>query len=140
MRNLLIAVAVLVVWTGSVSAEWKEGLWEITSKVDMPGMPKDIPATTMQQCITKKDMTPMPTNRSGGTECTRKEQKLAGDTVTYLMECKSKDGGTMESGGKMTFKGNSFEGTSVTTMTRKGQPPMKMNGKMSGKYLGPCAK
>jgi hypothetical protein len=139
-RNLLVAMAALLLVATGAWAEWKEGLWEITSKVEMAGMPKDMPAATMQQCITRKDMAPQPVSKGGDTECVRKEQKLTGDTVTYTMECRNKDGGVMESSGKMTFRGDVFDGTSVTTMTRKGRQPMKMTGKMTGKYLGPCAK
>ncbi len=137
---IVAAISAVCVWTQPASAQWKEGLWEITTKVEMPGMPKDMPATTVRQCITRKDMTPMPTSRSGDTECKRKDQKISGDTVTYAMECSSKDGSTVESAGSMTFKGDAFTGSSVTTMKAKGQQPMKMTGKMTGKYLGPCTK
>ena len=140
VRNLLVAVALLLAWTVGASAEWKEGLWEITSKVEMPGMPKDMPASTMRQCMTKKDTAPAPASKDGSTECTKKEQKISGDTVTYAMECKNKDGSIVDVKGKMTFKGSSFDGSGVTTVTQKGQQPMKITSKMSGKYIGPCTK
>jgi hypothetical protein len=132
------AVVLSLVWVMGASAEMKEGLWEITTKVEMKGMPAGMPPTTMQQCITKKDLAPQPPSKGEGTECTRKEQKITGDTVTYVMECKSKEGTVIEISGKMVYKGNTFDGASATTINRKGQPPMQMSGKMSGKYLGPC--
>lgn len=64
----------------------------------------------------------------------------SGDTVTYNMKCSMKDGTTIEMKGKSTYKGDTFEGNTETTMTAKGQPAMQMSGKMSGKYIGPCVK
>jgi hypothetical protein len=48
-----IAVYVLVaivsyVWVGTACAEWKEGLWEITTKSEMKDIPAQMPATTMR--------------------------------------------------------------------------------------------
>jgi hypothetical protein len=103
----------------------------------MKGMPMQMPATTMKQCVTKKD--PVPQKQEKGQECKMKDQKMSGDTVTYTMECKSADS-TMVTNGKMTYKENTFNGTTDTTIRAKGQPEMKMTSAMSGKYLGPCPK
>ena len=140
-RNICIALVIVIslVWITSASAEMKEGLWQITTKSEMKGMPMQMPATTMKQCMTKKDMTPKPEKQPKGQECTTKDQKVSGDTVTYTMECKNADSTTVQSG-KMTYKGDSFDGTTDTTIKTKGQPDMNMTSTMSGKYLGPCPK
>lgn len=117
----------------------KEGLWQITTKTEMKGMSMQMPATTMKQCMTKKDMTPKSEKQPKGQECITKDQKVSGDTVTYTMECKSADSTTVQNG-KMTYKGDSFDGTTDTTIKTKGQPDMKIASTMSGKYLGPCPK
>ena len=137
LRNICIALAVVIslVWITGASAEIKEGQWEITTKTEMKGM--QMPATTMKQCITNKD--PVPQKQEKGQECKMKDQKVSGDTVTYTMECKSAEG-TMVSSGKMTYKANTFNGTTDTTVKTKGQPDMKMTSTMTGKYLGPCPK
>jgi Protein of unknown function (DUF3617) len=137
--SVALAVVVSLVWIQNASAEVKEGQWEITTKVEMPGMPVAMPATTMKQCINKKDMVPKPQRQPKGQECTMKDQTVTGDTVTYTMECKSEKS-TVLTNGKMTYKGDSFEGTSDTTIQNKGQPGMKMTSTMTGKYLGPCPK
>ena len=142
VRNVVIAVAVMLglVWAAGASAEMKEGLWEITTKAEMKGMPNNqMPAMTMKQCMTKKDMTPKPANK-GEQNCKMKDQKVMGDTVTYAMECRDKDGTVTESTGKMTYKGDSFEGSNNVTMKGKQGPPMQMTSRMTGKYLGPCTK
>ena len=139
LRNICIALAIVtsLVWITGASAEIKEGQWEITTKTEMKGMPMQMPATTMKQCVTNKD--PVPQKQEKGQECKMKDQKVSGDTVTYTMECKSAEG-TIVSSGKMTYKANTFDGTTDTTVKTKGQPDMKMTSTMSGKYLGPCPK
>lgn len=141
LRNVFIALAVAItlIFAAGASAEMKEGLWEITTKAEMKGMPMQMPATTMKQCITKKDMAPKPEKQEKGQDCKMKDQKVTGDTVTYTMECKSAEG-TMTSSSKITYKGDSFDGTTNTTIKAKGQPDMLMNSKMTGKYTGPCPK
>jgi hypothetical protein len=141
VRNGFVALAIIItlVLVAGASAEMKEGLWTITTQAEMKGMPVQMPATTMKQCITKKDMVPKPEKQEKGQECKMKDQKVTGDTVTYTMECKTAEG-SMTSSGKMTYKGDSFDGTTNTTMKTKGQPDILMNSKMTGKYLGPCPK
>ncbi len=142
MKQLAVIVAVpliLFISFVSASAQMKEGLWEITTKAEMKGMPAQMPATTMKTCVSKEDMVPKPAAQGTGQECKMKEQKVVGDTVTYAMECRGKDGSTTEVNGKMTYKGNTFDGSSNTVVKTNGQT-MRMSGKMTGKYLGPCTK
>jgi hypothetical protein len=141
LRNVCVSMAIVIslVWITGASAEMKEGLWQITTKSEMKGMSMQMPATTMKQCMTKKDMAPKPEKQSTGQECAMKDQKVSGDTVTFTMECKSADSTTVQNG-KMTYKGDSFDGTTDTTIKTKGQPDMKMTSTMSGKYLGLCPK
>jgi hypothetical protein len=138
-RNVVVIVVVVLglLWARGASAEMKEGFWEITSKVEMKGMPSNMPPTIVKQCITKKDAVPQP--KAQNQECKMKDQKVSGDTVTYAMECKMKDG-TMETSGRMNFKGDRFDGSTTTTVKTKDQPAMQMSSTMSGKYLGPCPK
>ncbi len=73
----------------SASVKMKEGPWEITTKAEMKGMPVQMPATRMKQCMTKKDMAPKPQKQPKGQECTTKDQKVSDNTLTYTMNCKS---------------------------------------------------
>jgi hypothetical protein len=142
LRNVLIAVVVLLTaaWVTAGSAEVKEGLWEITTKSEIQGMSVQMPVTTTKQCFTKKDMIPKPEKQEQNQECKIKDQKVIGDTVTYALECKDKDGTIIEISGKSTYKGNVFDGTSDTKIKSKAQGTMQMTSKMSGKYVGPCPK
>ena len=60
MKKILFSFVMIVClfWTTVVFAELKEGLWEITSQVEMKGMPQSMPPTTFRQCITKGNPVP----------------------------------------------------------------------------------
>ncbi|MDX9709788.1 MAG: hypothetical protein RBT64_09555 [Trichloromonas sp.] len=38
--------------------DMQDGQWEITTRVEMPGIPVQIPPMTVSQCITQKDLIP----------------------------------------------------------------------------------
>jgi len=133
----VFAIFLSLIWVACASAEIKEGLWEMTTQVEMKGVPAQMPASTVRQCITKSDPVPKPASK--GYECKTKNYKMSGDTVTYTIECSGKDSVVLTSG-KTTYKGNIFNGTSTTNIKTKGQPKIQMTNKISGKYIGPCTK
>jgi hypothetical protein len=137
-KNLMIlAFIVSLVCATSALAEIKDGLWEITSKAEIKGMPGQMPPSMVRHCLTKSD--PVPKAMDKRMECKMKDQSINGDTVTYTMECKGKDSVVLTSG-TMTYKGNTFAGASTTNIKSKSQPQMQMSNKISGKYIGPCNK
>ncbi len=133
----VLTVLFFFLFVSGAFAEIKEGLWEITTKAEMKGVPVQMPATTVKQCITKDK--PVPKSVSDDYECKVKDYKVSGDTVTYKMECWGKEG-LMITEGKTTYKGNTFDGSSTTKIKTKGQPEMQLANKISGKYIGPCKK
>lgn len=137
MKKILIAfiLSFAMVWTINAWAGVKDGLWEITTQVQMKGMPQQMPPTTFRQCITQSD--PVVKNQDKNFECRTVSLKKAGDTVSYAVECKGSQG-TMFTEGKNTFTGSRMDGTASTSFKMKGQPAMQLNSKMSGKYIGPC--
>ena len=140
-KNIAVAltVATLLICVTLATAEIKEGLWEIQTSMEMPGMPVKIPPTTTRTCMSRNDAVPKPSAPKGQEqECKIKDQNISGNTVTYSMECKGKDGSTTEISGKMTYSGDAMEGTS--TMKMSGPVAMEMSSKMTGKYVGPCTK
>jgi hypothetical protein len=137
-NSFIIFVAFLsMLWTAIAWAQLKDGLWEMTTQVEMKGMPHAMPPTTVRQCITKSD--PVPKNQDKNYECKTTGQKISGNTVSYSVECNGKDG-FMQMTGTSTYAGSAMEGTSITKFKAKGQPEMQMAGKIKGKYIGPCPK
>lgn len=108
----------------------KEGLWQITMTLEMPGMPMQMPPQTYTHCLTKKDMVPQ--KEEPNQECRMVKRDIEGDTVTWVMECKTSEG-TAVFNGKVTYKGDSFEG--IIKMKQSG---MEMTQNLKGKWIGEC--
>ena len=108
----------------------KEGLWQITMTIEMPGMPMQMPPQTYTHCLTKKDMVPQ--KGEPNQECRMVKRDIEGDTVTWVMECKTSEG-TAVFNGKVTYKGDSFEG--IIKMKQSG---MEMTQNLKGKWIGEC--
>ena len=96
----------------------------------MPGMPGGMPPVKHTQCMTKKDIVPQ--SSQPNQECNVNKTKVSGDTVSWTIECNTQ-GGKMTGTGKITYHGNSFEGTIKTTMAN-----MEMTTHISGRRLGKC--
>lgn len=133
----VLTVFALVTMASSAVAQLKDGLWEMTTRAEMKGMTQQMPPATFRQCITKSD--PVVKNQDKSYDCKTSVLKISGNTVSYTVECKGKDG-VMVSTGKNTYTGNTMEGATTVSFTMKGQPAMQMTSKMKGKYLGPCPK
>ncbi|MGZ3604754.1 MAG: DUF3617 domain-containing protein [Thermodesulfobacteriota bacterium] len=106
----------------------EDGLWEITSTIDMPGMPSR--SFTNTSCLTKEKAVPQTTDSS----CTLKDVKTQGDTVTWTVVCKE-----ATSKGRVTYARTTMEGAFETTVKSEGQP-MTIKSIMKGKRIGPCNK
>jgi hypothetical protein len=104
----------------------EDGLWEITTTVDMPGMGSK--SYTQTTCLTKEKAVPQ-TAESG---CTVKDVKTQGNTITWTVVCKE---GT--STGKVTYLGTTMEGFTETTVKTNGNT-MTIKSTMKGKRIGPC--
>lgn len=130
--SMLACMAFLV--TNAWGLDLQDGKYEITSKVEMPGMPMQPPPVTVTQCLTQQD--PVPNQSTGGQQCKIIEMKTEGETVTWKMECSQQDQ-KMQSTGKMVYYGNRFEGTINTVMgPRSGN--MTITTVINGKRIGAC--
>ena len=137
-RMLMILVLFsFVAFSWEAFAQLKDGLWEITTQVDIKGMQQQMPPATFRQCITQSD--PVPKNQDKTVQCKTTSQKVMGNTIHYVVECKGNQG-TMISTGQSTYTGSTMSGSSQTRFIMKGQPEMQMTNRMTGKYLGACPK
>jgi hypothetical protein len=127
--SIILLTAISITFAGS-ELNMKEGLWEITTKTKIPGM--EMPPMKHTQCITKNDLVPQ--SSQPGQECKITETKVIGNTVTWTMQCKTQ-GEEMKGTGKITYSGDSFEGTIIISMP---QANMKITTHISGKRIGDC--
>lgn len=131
--TILFFVAVIF----AASNKMREGKWEVTMDMNIPGMPFAMPAVTHTQCITKKDMEDnkkMLPSAGKSENCDVKDYKVSGNTVTWKTECKD---GTKGSG-EITYKGDSYTGKmTMETIDKKGKKST-INYKIKGQRKGDC--
>ena len=53
---LLPCAAMYFVTNGHAASGMQAGMWEITTRMEMPGMPVGIPPQTIRHCYTQKDV------------------------------------------------------------------------------------
>lgn len=135
-RVLLIMVVLSLSITGKGwTADFRPGQYEITSQVQMTGMPEGaIPAQTFSNCLTEQN--PVPSMDASSSGCTIKDFQQNGNTIKWTMAC-DQQGQTMTGEGTMTFSGDTFTGTSTMTMGPQAGN-MQVVSRMTGKRTGDC--
>ena len=132
MLPLLAAVPAAL----AAPAEMQPGLWEISSKMEAPGMPK-MPPQVMRHCYTKKDLedTQRTVPQGNDKNCQVKDYKLQGNTATWSIECKGE--AAMTGTGTMTFGAQSYSG-SMKSRTRYEGTTIESTQSWSAKRVGDC--
>jgi hypothetical protein len=128
-----IVLALALAASLPASAQGKDDLWEVSTKMEMPGMPMAMPAQTMRVCLGKnrKDEDFIP--RQAG-DCRMVESKRVGNKFTYKMDCAGNDAATVD--GAITFGDNAYDGQMRMTMK---QTNATMAMTFTGKRIGDCA-
>ena len=125
-------LVVLFLAANAAALDLEEGMYEMTSQVEMQGMA--IPPSTVIQCLTRED--PVPNPSADGGDCEMLDMTTDGDTVRWTMECRQ-EGQKMTSTGEMTYRGDRFEGTLKTVMGPQAGN-MTMITTITGKRVGDC--
>jgi hypothetical protein len=115
--------------TAALAADtMKPGLYDYTVKMEMPGMPFEMPPQKMQSCVKQEDVDlgkQYQTQRDQ--DCQVKNLKQSAGKASFDMTCK--DGTTARA--EYTFSDTSMSGKTV--MNRQGQViTMVMNAKRAG--------
>jgi len=125
-------------FTAIAAPNMQAGLWEITTKSEMAGMPAGMPPVTVKQCVRPSDLgDPKKVLPQGSKECQVNDYKLQGNSASWRMEC---SGATQMSGaGNVTFSGASYSGNmKVTLKAGKSNPAMTMSQTFSARRIGDC--
>jgi Protein of unknown function (DUF3617) len=96
MKSTLKPVAALTLalsWSvfAQMQSPMREGNWEVTVKMNVPGMGMDVPPMKQTQCVTAamiKDPQGAIPKGPGGGDCAITNYKLAASTATYTLTCK----------------------------------------------------
>lgn len=135
MKNILMAWVALL--SGVLAADIYAApgeYWEITSKMDMPGMPFAMPATTVKVCIPPGGEKDPRRTQDKKSNCEMTDVKTSGNKVSYKGKCVEKDG-TMNMEGENTYEHDSYHGIMHMTGKSHGHD-MDMKTSYSGKRLG----
>jgi hypothetical protein len=142
LRRIALAVTIVgVFFWGTFAfagADLHEGLWEITTKMEMKGMPMKMPARKHTQCLTKENMLKamVPRDQAQEEECKITDQKISGNTVKWVMKCSGRE--AMEVTGKTTYHGDTFEGNITMISNDPEEGKMEMINHISGRRIGEC--
>ena len=131
--TVLILTALIAAGTALASINFNPGQWEFTTKTEIKGVPgMNVPANTHVQCITQEDLVPMTETTSH--DCRITDVSVKGDTVSWKIICDGRSG-AMEGTGKVTYHGDSMEGTMEMIMK---DTDMKIINRITGKRIGEC--
>lgn len=136
--NFRIAIMVVsllsmcVISPVSAEVDMKVGLWEVTTKWEMPGMPKGMEMSSVKfnQCITRENNVPQ--SKGQDKDCRITHSEVNGSTVMWEMECTG-EGRDMSGKGKVTYSGDTFTG-GMTIETKE----MNITQHLSGRRIGDC--
>ena len=112
----------------------REGMWEITSRMEIPGMPMEMPPTTVKHCYTSEDVKDQKKVINRDKDCTVTDLKSTGSKVSWKMVCTGKNAGKFS--GETIFSGDSYD--SVMNMQSDSGKGRSMTIKAKGRRVGNC--
>ncbi|MGE3519384.1 MAG: DUF3617 domain-containing protein, partial [Vicinamibacterales bacterium] len=138
-------VTTLSVSTLAQTGPRRDGNWEVTVEMSMPGMPAGMamPPMKVTQCITPQDaqdpekLVPRQPQQSNMGDCAMSDYKVDGNKVSWKMACNGRQ--KMTGTGEFIYTATSYTGTMQMNM-EGGNMPGAMTMKYSGKRLGDCTK
>ncbi|BCG63693.1 MAG: hypothetical protein methR_P1421 [Methyloprofundus sp.] len=138
MKKIVTSVLFTALSMPAVSAttpDIKEGLWEVRTQANIPGMPVELPAQTVQQCFTKQSMNPK--NILQNSSCKMQDMDIQANSVKWKMTCQQQ-GMQLHGGGDIQYQKTSFVGTTTMIMQGGPQGSMTMQAQITGRYIGKC--
>ncbi len=135
MKKLLAASIALITSVFAVNAIAAPGeYWEVTTKMDMPGMPMAMPATTQKVCVAKGGAND-PRHTSKDKDCEMSDVKVSGNKSSWTVKC-NRRGEEWTGKGEQTTSGDSYKGSMQMSGKSRSGRDMNMNMSYSGKRVG----
>ncbi|HSM86947.1 MAG TPA: DUF3617 family protein, partial [Candidatus Limnocylindrales bacterium] len=131
-RNLFISAG-LAFAAFSLNAHAAPGeYWEVTSRMDLPGMPVAMPAQKSKVCIPKGGESDPSRTQGKDSNCTFTDVQHSGNTVKFKGTCVNNRGDKMKVSGETTHDANSFKTTMQMSSGKGGEMSMNSSGKRVG--------
>jgi hypothetical protein len=129
MKKLLSGMAIFGLMSSAPAmAAGSDESWEMTNKMDMPGM--EMPGMTQTVCL-PKGAAYQPVKEPQQKNCEITDLKVSGNKTSWKMHCSGKD--AMEGSGEVTRSADNMHGTMKMSMQN-----MQMTQIISGKRVGTC--
>ena len=133
-RRVAVAGGVLALAMAPAAlAQGADDLYEVTVRMEMVGMPMQMPAMTQRSCVKKgasdADTVPHQDN------CNVTNARRDGNKVTFSLVCTGRD--AMTGNGEMTYAGDGYAGTIRLKGKMEGQD-MEMTQAITGRRVGAC--
>jgi len=133
-RRLRHATLLGLLLLGTTAAAAEKGTWwEMTTEMEMVGMPFAMPATTLKLCQPDGDWRRPPEGKQDKS-CVMKDVQASGNTMKWRMVCTGEE--PMEGDGEMTRTADAFTGR-TRIKARQGEMNMRMKGKKVGGACDP---
>jgi len=110
----------------------KEGLWEMTVKMELPSISMMLPPVVKTECLSKDKLIPKTGKVENCQECKISNVDIQGNTVKWHEECDSPEGKVIVDG-EIVYNGDSYSG-----VIKIKQGNMDIINRISGKRIGPC--
>ncbi len=116
-----------------VDPQGKDELWDVTTKMEMAGMPMAMPAQSSRVCVEKgNDEAVVPRNE----ECRMTESSRSGNRFSFKMACKNRNSDYTGTG-EITYTANGYDGKMRMAGKMEGEP-MEMTMTYAGTRAGRC--
>ena len=133
--DLLVVIGVLLlsagmtVWPAGSAQAANGSEWEMTTNMEIPGMPFAMPPTIRRQCLQDQAV---PFRDNEDQNCQVITKKKSGDTMNWKLVCDGPDGKS-EMTGVTKYTGDTMD-TNIQVKGDQGE----MSIHTTGKKLGPC--
>jgi len=132
--SVVVSTLALAVFCLPAAAQGTDELWEVTMKMEMPGMTMAMPPQVFKSCVAKgaNDENFVPKQQG---DCKTVDTKRSGNKYTFRTVCNGKN--KMTTDGEITFKDGAYDGRMQMAGTMEGQP-VNMTQVYSGRRVGTC--
>lgn len=121
---------------GAAGPNMQPGLWEITTKTVVPGMPMAAPPHTFRHCYRPADIKEARDMVPKDKTCKMDSVSQSGNAVSWAVTC-NMDGSPMKGQGQITYAGQSYQGKVSMNGKMEGQD-FRMSMEYSGRRVGDC--
>lgn len=141
-----LSTAVVGIMLGLTSAQtyagnydFKPGLWETTTTMEVKGVPEQfaammkMPPQTEQECIKETDLL-----FKSDEECRFDRKRISANKMLVDITCNTPEGIT-KGNGEINFNGKKSNGWFEMNVPQGPAGPMKMKSIYNAKYLGSCS-